>query len=140
MIARGPAHANELRRVSVALLPLIRVHATSDGRLLRNYRVGGLPPVDEHWWFEVLFDPRAQLPLERDIAPRSPNSGYRLDRQRGSTIEAECACGYRSRSFDKAMLLRELGPATNVIWAIRELMGCRNRNKVSNMCRATLVR
>jgi hypothetical protein len=63
-----------------------------------------------------------------------------MDRQ-PPMIEAACLCGYRGiRSFDRDLLARELGPATNVIWAVRELIGCRNRNKMANHCRAYPVR
>jgi len=122
------------------LLPLLQVFAKPGGVIVRHMRVGGLPPVDEPWWREVLWDWRARLPIERDIARESHHANYRLDRQRGTKIQAGCACNHLCPLLDKAELIRAFGPETNVVWIVRELSGCKNRNKVANMCQALPLR
>jgi hypothetical protein len=49
------------------------------------------------------------------------------------------ASGHVCPLMDKAMMVRKLGPETNMVWMVRELSGCRNRNKVANMCRVVPI-
>lgn len=99
---------------------------------------GACRPDDEAWWRDVLWDRRARIPVQRYIEKGSPNAGYRIDRQPLDVVEALCPCGIR-RVFKLDMLMK-LEPDTNVIWAVRELMNCGRKNKVTNTCQAYVAR
>lgn len=121
-------------------LPRLRIFPRPDGTLRFHHREGALEPVDNNWWIDVLYDPRARTPIERDIPKFSHNAHYRIDRQPGDTIQAKCECGHVCPLLDKAKLLGEFGADINAVWIVRELSGCRNRNKLANMCRALPIR
>ena len=115
-------------------LPLLRVQVRPDGKLVTHHREGARPPIDEGWWRDVLFDPRARLPVDHYIPAHSTNARYRLDRQ-GDWFQIECRCG-KTKTFDVAPLIKEFGADANIVWLARELMPCKSRNKVSNFCAA----
>lgn len=121
-------------------LPRLKVDALPDGRLVRNRRAGALAPIDDNWWRDVLLDPRAQVPVsETRFDTESPLAHYRLDRQRGEELMVTCACG-RGGVFEKEALIEQMGPDANVLWVVRHLIDCGNRNKLANNCRAYCVR
>lgn len=121
------------------ILRLLRVFIRPDGCIAFSHREGAYEPANESWWRDVLWDRRAELPVQRDIVRHGDNANYRIDRHRHNELRFECACGQAGAVSTKAKLILEFGAETNVVWLCRELSGCRNRNKVSNMCRATPI-
>jgi hypothetical protein len=119
------------------ILRLLRVFALPGDRLAFNHRVGAYQPTSEAWWRDVLSDPRAELPVERDIPAGSPNGRYRLDRYPHAELRWRCpACNHVCIPADRDKFIQAMGPETNVVWAVRTISGCRHRNKVGNMCQA----
>jgi hypothetical protein len=84
-----------------------------------------------------LHDPRARVPESSRIDEESLNARYRLDRQ-PLEFTIHCPCG-RSRTLDRDKLISEVGPDMNVAYLAREMMDCRQRNKLSNHCAARLL-
>ena len=126
----------------VCYLPHIRLYAKPDGELddkphVRPRRIGGHPPVDDAWWREVMYDPRARVPTVNFIDLGHQDAAYRLDRQRMQIVVA-CPCG-KTATLDRDAMIRQCGPSMNVIYLVREWMPCKTRNKVSNWCRAYVV-
>lgn len=120
-VYRGPAVARFLRL----------------GEQLKNALMPDVPPTEEGWWIEVLFDNRARWPQAVRLSPDDPYAYLRLDRFKKATLVLRCdRCKVR-REYQRNELIRGYGGDFNRVVLRFKLQPCPSQHSdaVFDACR-----
>ena len=112
-------------------IPLLRVRAEPDGRLVPSPRAFGPLDSSEEWWQAVLRDQRARAIDPRRLRDRAADCA-------GHTLAIACSeCGLR-RAFTCDELIERFGPDYMVQYAKYDLIEC-PQGRGHRRCRVTYV-
>jgi hypothetical protein len=107
------------------------------GKTIADKLKPDIPPADEDWWNEVLFDRRARWPREDRIPADDPHSYLRLDRFKNETMILKCdKCKVR-REYRRDQLISGYGGNFNRAVLRFKLQPCPSRHSdaIFNTCR-----
>ena len=123
--------------MSDVLIPKLRVYPRPDGTLFTGRYQGARRPDDDAWWDDVLQDWRATTPAGTRVT-NERDAHWRLDRQ-AAEFFVICPCN-RSGRFLRDEAVAQFGGDMNVKWFAMHALKCGASNKMSNWCRARVVR
>ncbi len=83
-----------------------------------------LPPVDEGWWIDVLYDRRTRWPHELRLPIDSPYAHLQIDRLKKEVIVLKCDRCRLRREYQRDELMRGFGPDFNRVVMRYKLHPC----------------
>jgi hypothetical protein len=87
-----------------------------------------LPPIDEGWWIDVVYDRRGRWPKDDRLPNDSPHAYLRIDRFKKQVIVLTCnRCKIRHQ-FTRDDLLKEFGRDYNRVVMRYVLQPCPNHH------------